>query len=103
MIPLESVKILYEDPWILVVVKPPGMASQPERSTAMDMVSYLKNYISRKEGHKKPLCGGGSPIGPSGGRRYGIRQDTGVGVSAEPSDRRKNCKKGVSGGCVRQP
>ncbi|MBB5264360.1 23S rRNA pseudouridine1911/1915/1917 synthase [Catenibacillus scindens] len=54
MIPLESVKILYEDPWILVVVKPPGMASQPERSTAMDMVSYLKNYISRKEGQKNP-------------------------------------------------
>ena len=51
---MESVKILYEDPWIFVVVKPPGMATQPERSTAMDMVSYLKNYISRKEGQKNP-------------------------------------------------
>ncbi len=54
---MESAQILYEDPWIFVVVKPPGMASQPERSTAMDMVSYLKNYISRRNGQKNPYVG----------------------------------------------
>ena len=54
---MESVKILYKDPSVFVVVKPPGMASQPERSTAMDMVSYLKNYISREEGLKNPYVG----------------------------------------------
>ena len=43
-----NVDILYEDDQLFVVVKPPGMPSQAERSTAVDMVSYLKNYLMRK-------------------------------------------------------
>lgn len=40
------VKILYEDEHIIVVVKPAGMPSQGDRSSTMDMVSYLKNYLA---------------------------------------------------------
>lgn len=48
-----SVEILYEDKDVLVVVKPAGMPSQGDRSSALDMVSYLKNYLSRS-GQKDP-------------------------------------------------
>lgn len=51
-----NVKILYEDKDIIVVVKPSGMPSQGDRTMAMDMVSYLKNYLSagaRKQGTAK--------------------------------------------------
>lgn len=41
-----EVKILYEDKDIIVVVKPAGMPSQSDNSSALDMVSYLKNYLS---------------------------------------------------------
>lgn len=44
-----NVNILYEDAHIFVVVKPPGMPSQAERSTAVDMVSYLKNLLARRD------------------------------------------------------
>ena len=44
-----DVKILYEDEQIIVCVKPPGMASQPERSSVMDLASWLKNYLAAKE------------------------------------------------------
>ena len=49
-----NVKILYEDAHIIVVVKPAGMPSQAERSTAMDMVSYLKNMLVRRDKVKNP-------------------------------------------------
>ncbi|MFR8317583.1 MAG: RluA family pseudouridine synthase [Catenibacillus sp.] len=45
---MKTVDILYEDADIIVVVKPPGMPSQAERGTALDMVSYLKNYLAKK-------------------------------------------------------
>lgn len=37
-------KILYEDKDIIVVNKPAGMASQPDRSLRPDMVNWLKNH-----------------------------------------------------------
>ena len=43
---MDNVQILYEDKAVIVVVKPAGMPSQPDRSLAMDMVSYLKNYLA---------------------------------------------------------
>lgn len=42
---MTDVEILYEDAQLIVCVKPPGMPSQGERSSAMDLVSWLKNYI----------------------------------------------------------
>lgn len=38
-----DVQTLYEDKDIIVVVKPPGMPSQGDRTSTMDVVSYLKN------------------------------------------------------------
>lgn len=49
-----NVDILYEDADIFVVVKPPGMPSQAERSTAVDMVSYLKNLVARRDKVSNP-------------------------------------------------
>lgn len=46
-----NVKILYEDKHIIVCVKPQGMPSQSDRSSAMDLVSWLKNYLALKEGN----------------------------------------------------
>lgn len=51
---MKAVEILYEDPSVMVVVKPAGMPSQPERSTAMDMVSYLKNLLAVRDHVKNP-------------------------------------------------
>lgn len=51
-----NVKVLYEDQHIIVVVKPPGMPSQGDRSSTMDMVSYLKNYLAPK-GKEIPYIG----------------------------------------------
>ena len=44
-----EVKILYEDTEVLVCIKPPGMAAQAERSSSMDLVSWLKNYLVGKQ------------------------------------------------------
>lgn len=49
-----NVEILYEDQWIVVVVKPPGMPSQGDKSSTMDLVSYLKNYLVKEQGQKAP-------------------------------------------------
>lgn len=46
-----NVKILYEDKDIIVCIKPAGMTSQAERSSSMDLVSWLKNYLSKKWGN----------------------------------------------------
>lgn len=54
---MRTVQILYEDPAVIVVVKPPGLPSQPERSTAMDMVSYLKNLLAARDKVKNPYIG----------------------------------------------
>lgn len=50
---MTDVKILYEDQDIFVVVKPAGMPSQGDRSSVMDMVSWLKNNLAKK-GNKTP-------------------------------------------------
>ena len=54
---MAPVTVLYEDAVCIVVVKPPGMASQTDRSSAPDMVSWLKNYLSRKQKGKEPYVG----------------------------------------------
>lgn len=46
---MTDVKILYEDKDIIVVVKPAGMPSQGDRSSTMDLVSWLKNYVAKNE------------------------------------------------------
>ena len=46
-----NVKILYEDKDIIVCVKPAGMPSQADRSSAMDLVSWIKNYLRKQEGN----------------------------------------------------
>lgn len=46
-----NVRILYEDKHIIVCVKPSGMPSQSERSSSMDLVSWLKNYIVSNKGN----------------------------------------------------
>lgn len=45
-----NIRILYEDEQVIVCIKPQGMPSQPERSSSMDLVSWLKNYLSAKGG-----------------------------------------------------
>lgn len=40
---MREIRILYEDDCMVVCEKPAGMPSQGERSSSMDMVSYLKN------------------------------------------------------------
>ena len=57
---MADVKILYEDVQIIVCVKPAGMASQAERTSAMDLVSWLKNYIG---GQKRAVGGQKNYIG----------------------------------------
>jgi 23S rRNA pseudouridine1911/1915/1917 synthase len=44
---MDKAEILYEDKALIVAVKPPGMPSQPDRSLAMDMVSFLKNHLAK--------------------------------------------------------
>lgn len=48
-----DVEILFEDKEIIIAKKPAGMLSQGNRSSAMDMVSYLKNYLYGKGGMKR--------------------------------------------------
>lgn len=43
-------EILYRDKDIIAVRKPAGMASQPDRSLGMDLLSWLKNTLARQEG-----------------------------------------------------
>ncbi len=47
-------EIIYEDPGILVVRKPAGLAAQASSDFQMDMDSELKNYISNTSGVKNP-------------------------------------------------
>lgn len=44
-----NLNILYEDNHIIVCVKPQGIATQGRRVTEPDMVSLLKNHISRNQ------------------------------------------------------
>ncbi len=45
-----NINILYEDTQILVCVKPSGIATQSKRIGSPDMVSILKNHISKSSG-----------------------------------------------------
>jgi len=48
-----NVEILFEDKEIIIAKKPVGMLSQGNRTSSMDMVSYLKNYLYSSKGAKK--------------------------------------------------
>lgn len=45
-----NINILYEDTQIIVCVKPAGVATQSKRIGSPDMVSLLKNHISKTSG-----------------------------------------------------
>ena len=47
---INNINILYEDTQILVCVKPAGVATQSKRIGSPDMVSLLKNHISKTSG-----------------------------------------------------
>lgn len=47
-----NVEILYEDRDIIVCVKPHGMPSQSDRSSSMDMISWIKNHLAVESGKK---------------------------------------------------
>ena len=49
--------IIYEDKDILVCYKPVGIATQTANLSSQDMVSILKNYLSKKENKKSPYIG----------------------------------------------
>lgn len=50
-------KIIYEDQSVLVCRKPAGLATQTSSGFQADMVSELKNELSRKTGEKNPYLG----------------------------------------------
>ena len=47
-----NIEILYEDRDIIVCVKPHGVPSQSDRSSAMDMISWIKNHLAAESGEK---------------------------------------------------
>ena len=49
---LETLKILYEDNHLIVVVKPSGVLSQEDNTKDPDMFSIIKQYL--KEKYNKP-------------------------------------------------
>ena len=61
-------EILYRDKDIIVVRKPAGMASQPDRSLGMDLVSWLKNTLARQEGSVPEILPVGGVIVYAGNR-----------------------------------
>ncbi len=50
-------KILYEDKDQIVIHKPAGVATQTARLGEKDLVSEVKNYISKKDGTTNPYVG----------------------------------------------
>jgi len=42
-----EIKVLYEDKDIIVVVKPPKISSQPDKTGDTDMVTYLGQYLKK--------------------------------------------------------
>lgn len=50
-------KIIYEDQTVLVCRKPAGLATQTASGFQTDMVSELKNELSRKTGERNPYLG----------------------------------------------
>lgn len=51
-----NINILYEDKEIIVCEKPPGVPAQSDKSSDLDMVNQLKNYIF-DNGEKNPYIG----------------------------------------------
>ncbi|MBR4982861.1 MAG: RluA family pseudouridine synthase [Lachnospiraceae bacterium] len=49
--------IIYEDKDILICFKPAGIATQTAKLSSQDMVSILKNYLSKQGGEKSPYVG----------------------------------------------
>ena len=49
---LKSFRILYEDTYIIVCVKPSGIATQSKSIKSPDMVSILKNHIAKNASSK---------------------------------------------------
>ena len=49
---MEKLKILYEDNHIIVVVKPPNIPSQGDKTNDIDMLTIIKDYL--KEKYNKP-------------------------------------------------
>ena len=47
-----EIPVLHEDNHVLVVVKPPNLPSQADRSGDMDLLTVLKEYIGNK--YQKP-------------------------------------------------
>ncbi len=47
-----ELNILYEDNHVLIVLKPAGVPSQPDRSTAPDMLGLLKRYLITRDRKK---------------------------------------------------
>ena len=41
----KKLEVLYEDKYMIAVVKPPGVPSQSDRSNDEDIVSGVKNYL----------------------------------------------------------
>lgn len=54
---MNSLKIYYQDKDIIVVYKPPFIASQDDRSFGQDMVSLIKNHIYTTEKRVNPYVG----------------------------------------------
>ena len=47
---MATLNILYEDPHILVCVKPHGIATQSKSIRYQDMVSLIKNHLAKASG-----------------------------------------------------
>ena len=57
---MATLNILYEDPHILVCVKPHGIATQSKSIRYPDMVSLIKNHLAKSSGSRNP--GSAEPI-----------------------------------------
>ena len=51
---MATLNILYEDPHILVCVKPHGIATQSKSIRYPDMVSLIKNHLAKSSGSRNP-------------------------------------------------
>lgn len=52
-----KIEILYEDSYIFVVIKPPGIPSQPDKTGDQDMTELLMEQRKQKEGILNPYLG----------------------------------------------
>ena len=50
---MTTLNILYEDPHILVCVKPHGIATQSKSIRYPDMVSLIKNHLAKSSGSRR--------------------------------------------------